>query len=128
MKLSGLGTRPWFALSFHRLSEFLDLNFSTFSQSVLFASSGALRSYARPPQARGEDSGRSGSHAGSMALQGLAGRGVLGKFPGLSMGPGLGTGKWHRLGGKTSHQHRAKGLGYRNQPGGQYRVTPFLYK
>lgn len=45
-----------------------------------------------------------------------------------SPGPGPGTGRgthWDSLDGKTGCQHRAVGLGYQNQHGGQYRVIPF---
>jgi hypothetical protein len=49
LKLSSLGKQPWFAWSFHRLIEFLDLNYSRFSQAVLFASSEVLQSQAGPP-------------------------------------------------------------------------------
>lgn len=123
LKLSGLGTRPWFALSFHRLIEFVDLNFSEFSQSVLFASSGALQSYARPPGLRVRILGGAGAMLAPWPSEDLQGE----EFWETEAEHGPWAGHWEGAPAgwedKPSPQ-RAEGLGYRNQPGGQYRVNP----
>lgn len=103
LKLSRLGTRPSFALSFHRLIEFLDLNFSRFSQSVLFASSEALQSQHRlMPQTQSEDSGRCGSRAVSKTLRGLSRKRCPGKTPPTEHSPRA----WHWEGAQTGWEDK----------------------
>lgn len=83
LKLSRLGTQPWFVLSFHRL----DLNVSRFS----FIGSPALLGWS--PRSGVRVRGGTGALLAPQPSSNWPGRRVLGNQPKCSLGPGSSTGR-----------------------------------